>query len=686
MHLKSHDQEKDAGETMKSNLRKIPLAVAISSLLAANAQAAGIVVTTNADGPLGSITEECTLRAAVSAANSGVQVDGCVSSGNGADDITFHEDLAHSTITLSEGQMEISGPLTITGPVSGDPEGVIIDGNEQSRIFRAEGPYAEPSAFKVRLDSLTLTGARATGDGYQNDGGAMHVRWVDLELEHVIISGNSTDGIQAGGSGLSIRGGNLTLNHTTVTGNRTDGPTSRGAGVRAAGGNVELIYSTISNNSTTQNGSRGGGLYTANGDVEIISSTITGNSTAGTVSQGGGMHLSNGALTLVNSTVSGNFTTGGTSNGGGMVLSSMIAEIVHSTVAYNTASDGIDGIFNDSYNTDLVLKNSLIIQAGEGETACFSEANTSIQTLVTDDSCTGYASDGKDLPLSPLQDNGGPTQTHALVAGSIAVDGAGDCGNDFDIILDQRGSPRPGMASEHCDIGAYEFERVGLSSAQLDFGEQRVNTTADALTQTLSNLGIEPIVVAATGLLTGSDFHAFSLVDDQCENTTLPVGESCSVTFEFTPDNRQAFSGKFEVEFGIGTHSAEFALSGTGIAPVMNIQPQLLSFGSIVEGQSSQPMKIYLGNEGDDLMEVLTLFGLVAPFGLASSGTCESPPFSLPAGEQCSLQLEFTPEELGPHKQAVFIPSDSFGGDQAFMLEGIGVSLKIFSDRFEPKP
>ncbi len=127
-------------------------------------------------------------------------------------------------------------------------------------------------------------------------------------------------------------------------------------------------------------------------------------------------------------------------------------------------------------------------------------------------------------------------------------------------------------------------------------------------------------------------------------------------------------------------------LGGTGIAPVLGVQPQLVSFGTVVEGQSSPPMEIHLANEGDDLLEVLSLFGLAAPFGLVAGGTCESPAFTLPAGEQCSYQLAFTPDELGTHNQAVFIPSDSFGGDQAFMLEGVGVSLEIFSDKFESAP
>jgi hypothetical protein len=66
------------------------------------------------------------------------------------------------------------------------------------------------------------------------------------------------------------------------------------------------------------------------------------------------------------------------------------------------------------------------------------------------------------LNLGPLQNNGGPTQTHALLTGSVAVDAATDC-TDFDdnpIFTDQRGTARPidgdGDFGPLCDAGAYE--------------------------------------------------------------------------------------------------------------------------------------------------------------------------------------------------------------------------------------
>jgi hypothetical protein len=57
-----------------------------------------------------------------------------------------------------------------------------------------------------------------------------------------------------------------------------------------------------------------------------------------------------------------------------------------------------------------------------------------------------------DAKLSPLQNNGGLTATDALLAGSPAIDAAGNCPPPT---TDQRGVTRPQGAA--CDIGAFEL-------------------------------------------------------------------------------------------------------------------------------------------------------------------------------------------------------------------------------------
>jgi hypothetical protein len=72
---------------------------------------------------------------------------------------------------------------------------------------------------------------------------------------------------------------------------------------------------------------------------------------------------------------------------------------------------------------------------------------------------------GEDPLLGELADNGGPTQTHALLEGSPAIDGGNPAGclgiEDALLTSDQRGVARPldgdRDGTARCDIGAYEL-------------------------------------------------------------------------------------------------------------------------------------------------------------------------------------------------------------------------------------
>jgi hypothetical protein len=158
-----------------------------------------------------------------------------------------------------------------------------------------------------------------------------------------------------------------------------------------------------------------------------------------TTSVGGG--LSNvGTLTLTQSTVHGNAAT----HGGGLYLGDGRLTLTASLVAKNP--DGGD-CWNDA---------SSIISKGynlDSDGSCH-------LTAPTDQPST-------DPLLGPLQENGGPTQTHALLPGSPAIDaipwGANGCGTT--LLSDQRWQARPQPSGGRCDIGAYEVEVDGQALA-----------------------------------------------------------------------------------------------------------------------------------------------------------------------------------------------------------------------------
>lgn len=290
--------------------RSLTCAIGVALALGSGAaHAATISVDSSADGALGTFPEDCTLRAAIEAANTGAPVDGCTTGSPGADAIVFDSGLAQATITLAAGQLGIFNDLSITGPVADDAGGIVIDGDAQSRLLFIEGATA--SEFAVGLAGMTLTNGFESG----TPGGAVHVYFADLGLDHVTVSNSAIEATpsQTGGAGVYARFGNIELNNVTISGNAA---------------------------STSAISTMGSGLGIFDGDLTIIDSMITGNSiNPGLVGTGSGFHVSDGSLTMSGTTVSEN-TISSLGYGGGLSVlgDSASALISDSTIANNSAS------------------------------------------------------------------------------------------------------------------------------------------------------------------------------------------------------------------------------------------------------------------------------------------------------------------------------------------------------------
>jgi len=152
-------------------------------------------------------------------------------------------------------------------------------------------------------------------------------------------------------------------------------------------------------------------------------------------------------LTLLNSTVSGN-----TANvGGGIYLVDGTVTIRNSTIAGNYGVAGAGGITGDVH---VSFRNSIV--ANNTSSGAPSNCGATLSLLVAgenvsdDASCVGFSVG--DPRLGQLASNGGPTNTHALLFGSPAI----DLGTACTEATDQRYVARPQGAT--CDVGAYEFD------------------------------------------------------------------------------------------------------------------------------------------------------------------------------------------------------------------------------------
>ena len=294
----------------------------------------------------------------------------------------------------------------------------------------------------IVVTGMALSGAGASTTVIQAATGAglANARVFSIQAypvtDPVIISGltirfgNDQSGFGGGGILVGTRR-ELTLIKTVVSNNR-----SRSGGGARNDGTLTLNNTTFTSNEGT---AFNGGIL--GGDLVITNSTISNNS-------GSGISIERDETgTISNSTLSGNSAL----YGGAIFIRGGTLQITNSTVTSNSASASGAGIYSDGGN--ITLTNTILANSGSGVN-CAGNIISQGHNLVSDGSC-GFGVSGDisntDPLLAPLQDNGGPTFTHALLDGSPAID-AGD--NAACPATDQRGTTRPQGAA--CDIGAFE--------------------------------------------------------------------------------------------------------------------------------------------------------------------------------------------------------------------------------------
>jgi hypothetical protein len=248
--------------------------------------------------------------------------------------------------------------------------------------------------------------------------------------------------------------GSLTMTACAVTGNNG-----------YYGGISNYNRATVTDSTFLNNHSRvwGGAIANIYGNLTISGSTIAGN-TAGY--GGGGVYADGGQLSMTNSTVSGNVVQ---FFGGGIYYNSGFLEVTSSTIAFNDTTVHASGLElggGGVYAEDgrALLRNTIVADNTTAQDEpdvlgsmlslgynLIGQTDASSGWVATDR--TGTADAPLDPRLGPLQDNGGPTPTHALLAGSPALH-AGDPA--VLMTLDQRGSVRVGSVGTPTDIGAFE--------------------------------------------------------------------------------------------------------------------------------------------------------------------------------------------------------------------------------------
>lgn len=241
------------------------------------------------------------------------------------------------------------------------------------------------------------------------------------------------DGLGGGifiGDGAAVVAGSAFVGDRAIGGQGGAGPTGAGPGGNGLGGGLFLGGGSLQmvNDTVTQGIAQGG-----NGGTGGHGATIT---TAAGNGEGGGIDVGGGTLTMTNCKVTSNSVLGGTSAdpalngrgaGGGLLADSGPVRLTNTIMAGNGANtSGPDGQGTVGGDFNLIQNPSGVTFSGN----------------------PGHTITGQGPRLGPLQNNGGPTPSLALLAGSPAIDAGTSAAAPT---VDQRGQPR-GIP----DLGAYE--------------------------------------------------------------------------------------------------------------------------------------------------------------------------------------------------------------------------------------
>ena len=383
----------------------------------------------------GDLPTNCTLGDAIEAANSDAAVDTC-----------------------SHPNLGTGGPFEIVIPAGLGP--LVLRGSIQATSGRVGHPV-------VRANVTILGG----GNAIERDTSFACPDPVGGEFRHFEVARGARLVLEDLGlhngcapvSGAVHNAGQLVLRGVLVSGNATFN--GDGGAVGNVGGNAEIVDSTLADNDASSDG--GAIMNRSDGVLVLKRSTLTRNSAA---NAGGALQNEVASATLLNTTLSGNDAPegGAISNAGGAGLT-----LLNSTLAANTATQGA-GIYNRVGTMSFansILNDRCFFLRSPGTT----DAGHNLERWNTCGLTEPTSMTSQPTGLALLADNGGPTPTHAIVAGGPAIDAADDatCAMAGVDGSDQRGVARPDgdpASAAGCDIGAVEY--VDCDGNAIDDGSE----------------------------------------------------------------------------------------------------------------------------------------------------------------------------------------------------------------------
>ena len=437
---------------------------------------------------------------------------------NDGDTINF--DASVGSVILTTAELVIDKSVTLSGAPQMVP--VVRSSQTEFRIFHVMPGHS------VEINGLTIYGGHITGD---NGGGILNDNST-LTIAHCTVWANAIVSASANNSGGGIyNSGTMTLNQVIV--NNNNAVFSGGGGGETSGGGISNTGTMIIIAGTVQSNmgfASAGGIFNT-GMLTITGSTIVNNQTGnpGHFGGSGGGIINDGTMTIQDSTINGNTARGGDIQGGeGGGISGNNNTITNSTITGNSAvrGGGVAGGGNIAHTTfsnnsaiyygntlyltsQLELGNTILKAGGSGVNIY--NHNGSLITRgynICSDNGSGFLNGpgdqiNTDPMLGPLQDNGGPTFTHALLPGSPAID-AGDPSFTPPPYYDQRGPVFWRVRNGRIDSGSFEVQAGTTPSPTPTATASPTPTPTATATATATAMATSTPTATATATATGT--------------------------------------------------------------------------------------------------------------------------------------------------------------------------------------
>ncbi len=434
-----------------------------------------------------------------------------------------------------------TGTLTITDSTIADNSSLSVAGGVQN-VFGA---------------NCTITDSTISGNSAVSAAGGLSTDAGTLTVVGCTIENNTAAEAGGIGCGETNGGATLTVIDSTITGNTaSDG---LGGGLLIAGTSATVTGCTISGNTAS---GAGGGIANYS-TATLTGCTISGNSRVGVWNDGsltvsncaidfnadnGLINYNSGVATLLNTTIANNSVSDGGVGGG--IYSVGVLAAINVTIAYNSAASG-GGLFIGA--GDALLDNSIVAANTPDDVSGVPNSVTGQYNLIGYDDTGSFinGTDGNQVGVTnpglvpTLANNGGPTETIALEAGSPAIGTGMNGAGGYTLFTDQRGYVPPAGV---WDIGAYQYDGVppaaptaALSAANVtpaNYGQTtysfsiafasnaaiKESTLAGALVQVVPPSGVGASITA-------------SVVSTVPNGPTDPFGnaQSFTITYEITP-------------------------------------------------------------------------------------------------------------------------------------------------------